>query len=201
MSKERALRALNLQPTDKIPHWDLPDSPSYNAQVFNFDIWKDPQKTVVEILSRFDIDITHIILGDIAEYNFPIVRYYDEVEYVNSRDRRNYKRKTDSSLKKYRSLADSLSRKIKGEFWGMSPTLMTMDYGFKDVKDCLSFNPLEKDKVTFKERVSFFAEYYRKNQELLGDTTLLGGWYYNTLFMWPVEIFGSVKSSMKEYER
>ena len=72
----------------------------------------------------------------------------------------------------------------------MSPTLMTMDYGFKNVKDCLNFNPLEKDNFTFEERVSFFTKYYRKNQELLGDTTLLGGWYYNTLFMWPVEIFG-----------
>lgn len=190
MSKDRALKALNLEPTDRIPHWDVPDSPLYNEQVFDFDIWKNQKKTGVEVFKHFDIDITSYIPGDIAEYNFPIVRYYDEVEYGDDKDCQKYKRKVDLSLKGYRSLADSLPRKVRGMFWGMSPTLMTIDYGFKDVKECLDFNPLEKDGFTFEERVSFFTKYYSENQALLGDTTLLGGWYYNTLFMWPVEIFG-----------
>lgn len=190
MSKDRALKALNLKPTERIPHWDIPDNSLYNEQAFGFDIWKNPKKTAVEVFKHFDIDITHYIPGDIAEYNFPIVRYYDEVEYGDDKNCQKYKRKVGSSLKEYRSLADSLPRKVKGSFWGMSPTLMTRDYGFKDLKDCLSFNPLEKDNFTFEERVLFFTKYYRENQNLLGDTTLLGGWYYNTLFMWPVEIFG-----------
>jgi uroporphyrinogen-III decarboxylase len=63
-------------------------------------------------------------------------------------------------------------------------------YMFDSPEAALEFNPLEHDTATLEERTTFFRNYYREKQKLLGDNCLMIGWYYHTLFMWPVEIFG-----------
>ena len=190
MSKARAIAAINGQPADRIPQWDSPDNPSLAKMLFNYDVWKNPEKTAVDCWKHFDIDLTHFIPGDIAEWNFPLVRYYGEAVYTDDPRCAPYKRAYKQPLKKpYQSMYDQLERTSNASFWGLAPTL-SQNYNFTSPEDVLSFDPLSHDPYTLEERTSFFQKHYREKQALLGDSCLMTGWYYHTLFMWPVEIFG-----------
>lgn len=204
MSKHRALEAINGHFTDRIPQWDFPDNPALAKQLFSYDIWKNPEKTAVDLWKYFDIDLAHYLPGDIAEWNFPLVRYYGDAEYDDDSRCRPYQQAYQKpTVKPYKSMYDQIHRTSKASFWGMGPTL-SQNYDFPSPESVLAFDPLEYDSHTMKERECFFREYYRTKQAMLGDSCLLMGWYYHTLFMWPVEIFGwenFMLAAMQEPER
>ncbi|MBN1557057.1 MAG: hypothetical protein JW951_02790 [Lentisphaerae bacterium] len=191
MSRQRACDALNGKPTDRIPQWDFPDNPALAETLLPYDIWEDTARTSADLFKHFDIDMTHYLPGGIAEWNFPLVRYFDEADYGEGGDtapyRRAYRRDTP---KPYRSMYDALGMGCRASFWGMAPTLVMQQYPVDSPESVLRFNPAEHDAATFESRRAFFETYYRDTQALLGDSCLLLGWYYHTLFMWPVELFG-----------
>jgi hypothetical protein len=193
MSKQRALAAIAGQSTDRIPQWDIPDSPELAQKLFDYNIWSDTRRTTCDLLKYFDVDLAHYLPGGVAEWNFPLVRYYHEAEYLEHPDTLDYRNaytrapKTDMI---YRSLYDELRRQSIASFWGMAPTMSVKDYGFSGPEDVLAFNPLDHEHAILAERKNFFVKYYQDMQALLGENCLMIGWYYNTLFMWPVEIFG-----------
>ncbi|MFA5689800.1 MAG: uroporphyrinogen decarboxylase family protein [Kiritimatiellales bacterium] len=191
MSRERALNAINEVMSDRIPQWDFPDNVLLAKKIASYDIWEDTERTTIDLLKVCDIDMTHCIAGGIAEWNFPLVRYYNEVDFIENEDTAAYlKAYQKKTAKPYRSMYDNLGMSCSGSFWGIAPTLAMKKYMFDSPEDVLEFNPLEHDSATLDERIEFFRNYYREKQELLGDDCLLIGWYYHTLFMWPVEIFG-----------
>ena len=191
MSKQRALDAINGIMPDHTPQWDFPDNPGLAEYLFDYDIWEDPLRTYVDLLKYFDIDTAHYLPGDIAEFNFPLVRYYGDATYTDDPSNDGYKRAYKPQVNKpYTSMYDSLGMSCSGSFWGMGPTLVMKDFYCKTPEEVLAFNPLEHDTHTLEERTKFFQQYYAEKQKLMGDSTLFFGWYYHTLFMWPVEIFG-----------
>lgn len=191
MSKRRASDAINGIMSDRIPQWDFPDNVLLAQRIVNYDIWENTERTSVDLLKQYDIDTTHYIPGGIAEWNFPLVRYYNEVDYIENEDIRPYlKAYRKETARPYRSMYDNLGMKSSASFWGMAPTMAMKGYGFDSPEQVLEFNPQEHDSFTLGERTSFFKDYYREKQALLGDSCLMVGWYYHTLFMWPVEIFG-----------
>jgi hypothetical protein len=191
MSKQRALNAINGIMSDRIPQWDFPDNVLLAEKIATYDIWEDTERTSVDLLRHFDVDMTHYIPGGIAEWNFPLVRYYSDADYVLSEDTRPYlKAYQKETPRPYRSMYDTLGMKSSASFWGMAPTMAMKGYCFDSPEQVLEFNPQEHDAFTLEERVSFFKDYYREKQALLDDNGLFMGWYYHTLFMWPVEIFG-----------
>ena len=193
MSKSRAQEAIAGRESDRIPQWDFPDSPELARNLFSYDIWADTRRTAVDLWKHFDIDLAHYLPGGAAEWNFPLVRYYNEAEYLEDEHASDYRRAYSSPPQDggiYRSMYDELGRKSSANYWGMAPTMSMKDYGFSNPEEVLSFNPLDRDHATFDGRKEFFRGYYGEMQSLLGEDCLMMGWYYNTLFMWPVEIFG-----------
>ncbi len=176
---------------DRIPQWDFPDNVLLAKEIAAYDIWEDTERTAVDLYRHFDIDMTHYIPGGIAEWNFPLVRYYNEADYIENDDTKPYlKAYKKETVKPYRSMYDTLDMHCSASFWGMAPTMAMKGYRFNSPEEVLAFNPLEKDHFTLAERTAFFQSYYKEKQELFGDSCLFMGWYYHTLFMWPVEIFG-----------
>ncbi|MFA5687897.1 MAG: uroporphyrinogen decarboxylase family protein [Kiritimatiellales bacterium] len=191
MSRQRALDAINGVMSDRIPQWDFPDNILLAEKICGDDIWENTEKTTVELLKYCDIDMTHYIAGGVAEWNFPLVRYYNEAEFIQNDDTQSYLQAYNKKTEKpYRSMYDNLGMSCSASFWGIAPTLAMKKYMFDSPEDVLEFNPLEHDSATLDDRIEFFRNYYKEKQALLGDSCLFIGWYYHTLFMWPVEIFG-----------
>ena len=191
MSKQRAIDAINGIMSDRIPQWDFPDNVLLAEKIIPYDIWEDTERTSIDLLKAFDIDMIHCIPGGIAEWNFPLVRYFTDAEYVENEDTMPYLRAYKKETKRpYQSMYDNLGMKCSASFWGMAPTMAMNGYAFESPEDVLKFNPLEHDSFSLEDRISFFQDYYKEKQTLLGDDCLMMGWYYHTLFMWPVEIFG-----------
>ena len=191
MSRQRALDAISGIMTDRIPQIAPLDSPAVAEKLFDYDIWENPERTNADLVKHFDIDMTTSFNG-IAEWNFPLVRYYADVEFLDDESCNIYRRVYGKKrpVRPYESMEDSLERPVGGAWWGISPTLCYKSYGFSSPEDVLRFNPLEHDKSTLEQRIEFFQQFYGHARDMVGDSSLIYGWYYNTLFMWPVEVFG-----------
>jgi len=191
MSKQRALDAINLKKTDRIPLWDWPDSPPLAERLFNYDVWQDTYRTGLDLWRWSGLDITPNISGDPVEWNFPLVRYYDEVEILDDPECLPYKTAYKKPVDKpYKSMYDFLGMTSRGAYWGVVPTMAISKYAFQSPEEVLRFNPLDVDTVTLEERIDFFHKFYKQKNERIGDDFLYIGWYYCTLFMWCVELFG-----------
>lgn len=57
MSRERALKAINLQPTDRIPLRERINNPHFITKITGMDPYKDPQAVVAEAYRKLDIDV------------------------------------------------------------------------------------------------------------------------------------------------
>ena len=74
--------------------------------------------------------------------------------------------------------------------WGLTPTQVQIKYPFSSPEDVLSYDPIleEKDHQTGMKYTNLEDHTY--DQKLLGKDAMVPGWFYNTLFMWPVMTFG-----------
>lgn len=192
MSIHRALAAINGEMTDRIPQWDVPDCPALAEQLFNYNVQAEPLRASIDMLKHFDIDVTiSSIPGDYAEWNFPLVRYYEDVTYTDEPENARYQFLSTAPMPRpYTSMYDALGMRAHGAFWGFSPTLTMQNHPCSDPDEVLEFQPLEHFTQSQEERIAFFKNHYAKKQALLGSSTMVMGWYYHTLFMWPVELFG-----------
>ena len=205
MSKKRALNAITGIMSDRIPQWDFPDNVLLAEKVIPYDVWEDTERTAIDLLKHYDIDMTHCLSGGIAEWNFPMVRYYNETKFIDHEDTKPYLRAYQKETEHpYRSMFDNLGMSSSASFWGVAPTMVMDGYMFDSPEAVLEFNPQEHDMFTLEERTAFFQNHYKQKQALLGDDCFMMGWYYHTLFMWPVEIFGwenFMLASMTDPER
>jgi hypothetical protein len=190
MSRQRARDAIAGVMTDRIPQWDLPDHPDIARQLLDYDIWEDTERTAVDLWKHFDIDLIHCVLGGIAEWNFPLVRYYGEADYVDHPSVAPYRRAYPKpSHKPYTSMYDELGMTSSASYLGLAPTMAIQHRLFSDPDEVLDFHPLEHDHATRAERAAFFKTHYADKQARVGASGQYVGWYYHTLFMWPVEVF------------
>lgn len=191
MSKERAIQAINGKFSDRMPIWDFPDSPQLAAKILKRDIWDNPYQSAIDLYKHYDIDIVNNISGSQFEWNFPLVRVNGEADIIDSEDCKPYKKAYKPvPEKEYRSLYDITKMKSSAGFWGLGPTLAINKYSCQTPEDVLRFNPLELDTFTLSERIDFFRKHYKERQDTVGESCLYMGWYYCTLFMWLVEMFG-----------
>ncbi len=191
MSKERAILAINGKFSDRTPTWDFPDSPQLGEKILKKPIWDDPYRASIDLHKYYDVDIVHNISGSQFEWNFPLVRVNGECEFADSPECLPYKKVFKPVANKpYRSLYDITGMKSRASFWGFGPTLSISKYAVNSPEEVLKFNPLNLDKFTLSERIDFFRKFYKERFDLIGDSCMYMGWYYCTLFMWLVEMFG-----------
>ncbi|MDX1357973.1 MAG: uroporphyrinogen decarboxylase family protein [Clostridia bacterium] len=162
MSKQRALRAMNLEETDRVPCQEWIDHPGFIKKTTGIDPFEYPTEAVVAVLKALDIDW---YVG-IPEKS----RKFDEGETSKTEDG------------------------VKYTEWGFTGSQWEEEHVFEDEEDVLSYNPFEDSAG----RVRIATEKYRrdrindclKGQPLVGDSTLVTGLYYTTLFQCFILAFG-----------
>lgn len=180
-SRERALRAIFLQETDRIPHWEFLANPDFEQELTGIDPREHPQRARLRTLELLDIDVEIPPRSDV-----PVTfRVTEEGTLVNLQGK-----------------AVSL--------WGGGVT-WAWDHGalFPSMEEVLRFDPV--DYFLNHESTEIFedldpvqrflhlplAEMSRKLNEdfhflqnLVGERALVPGHYYRTLLMWPLMLFG-----------
>ena len=175
MNKERALRAINGQYSDVIPHWESFHNPAYIETYLGIDPYREPLKAAQELLRTHPIDVA--VVG-----------------YGNST--------ISSTEEKDGMILDEQGKKLPR--WGTGVTeRWEWGIGFASIEDVLAYEPLSEMNFVGKGFVadydfSLSAEELGKvfqsqidtQRNLFGDTALELAGFYNTLFMWPMLTFG-----------
>jgi hypothetical protein len=73
---------------------------------------------------------------------------------------------------------------------GVHPTVFPIEYPFKDEEDVLNYDPSELMPESVEELAKKNEKQYQKMLRKLNGRAEPYGFYYTTLFMWPVMVFG-----------
>jgi len=175
MDRLRALKAIRLEPTDRIPMCEHFSNPAAEEAITGIDPWQHPK------LARERLhELTHMDLGGIPDSDEPIPRIPEcQSSFSDSDGRRSVR-------------------------WGTGQT-WHWDWGqhFPDIDSVRRYSPLDhpdQSKMEVVESrdylisVEDLAKQYQagidRARELAGDRCLVTGGFYNTIFMWPLLTFG-----------
>ena len=177
MSYQRAIEAISLKKTDRIPHFESLDHPGYIQKLTGLDPFQNPRKAYVQAYEKLDIDWI---------FGFPTsqkpVRRFAEDESV--------RRDTNEIVKTN---------------WGVTGSTWNIKRQFFSVEEVLSYDPFrDKRGVHLPEDIGAYIagdlvseefnewviKIEKKNQEIMESSCLVKTSYYTTLFMFPIMIFG-----------
>ncbi|MBN2557518.1 MAG: hypothetical protein JXB33_02045 [Clostridia bacterium] len=162
MSRERAVKAMNLETTDRVPAQEWVDHPEFIRKTTGLDPFEQPEKAIIELIKKLDIDWYVAIPEKSHKFSAgESSRIEDGVHYTE---------------------------------WGFTGSQWEEDGVFRDEDEILEYNPLEDNTG----RVRIVSEEYRKNRldecirgsRLAGDSALVTGLYYTTLFQCFIMAFG-----------
>ena len=175
MDRERALRAIRLEPTDRVPHWESLTNPLFEQQVTGIDPWEHPQKARQRLLEVLPQDVGAAPVSDA-----PLERpEEDRLTFVEADGRRSAR-------------------------WGAGRT-WHWQWGehFESIDDVLAYDPLDhmdqRDtgivaEYDYRLGVQDLARKLQhaidERRKATGSRALVTGGFYNTLFMWPLLTFG-----------
>jgi hypothetical protein len=175
MQRERALRAIRLEPTDRIPHWEHFSNPQYEELLTGIDPWAHPQRARQRLLELLPIDVGDVPLSDEAIERLP-----------------------DDQLTFEDESGSLLARWGTGWSWHW-------DWGehFRTIDDVLAYDPLEHMdqrstgivaeydyRLSIEELAQQLQQRLDLQRSVTGDRALVTGGFYNTIFMWPLMTFG-----------
>jgi len=175
MNRERALKAIRLEPTERIPHWEHFSCPDFQAAVTGIDPYEHPRQSMERFLELLPIDV-----GVVPQSDDPIPRPpRDEVSAEVPG-------------------AGRLARWGTGWSWHWN-----WGARFKSIEEVLSFSPLEhmdcrgwgvvedRDYTrSIEDLAQEFQQGLDKARQATGERALVPAGFYNTIFMWPLLTFG-----------
>ena len=175
MDRERALKAIYLEPTDRIPHWESLSNPAFEEQMTGIDPWKHPLKARQRLLEKIPQDIGALITSD-----EPVERLEEGRLTFEDEDGRRSAR------------------------WGTGRTWhWNWGENFKSIDDVLAYDPLEhmdqRDtgvvagydyRLSVDELAGELQRSIDEKRKIAGTRVLVSGGFYNTIFMWPLLTFG-----------
>jgi hypothetical protein len=169
----RASKAINLEETDKIPHWEFISNPDFEYSVTGVDPYIHPQSSKLKLIEILDLDIGSAPLSDEP---IPIEERFTGEESSK--------------------LDEQGNRVVR---WGTRRSWV-WNWGkeFRNIEQALEFDPrnMKYDSLAseFALNVEELAEVYERKhnrlQALVGKRCLVPGGFYKTLFMWPLMTFG-----------
>ena len=163
MGKERALKALRLEWTDQMPCSEVLEHPGIIHKVAGIDPYEHPLEAYLKALPLLDIDW-------VIDLPHRGVRFPAGQSTMTTGD----------------------GTRITE--WGCSGSPWEEDFGFKDVDDVLAYRPLEdtsgRVRVVGQDYRRSRIEEPRKARAAAGDTVLISGLYYTTLFQFCIMVFG-----------
>jgi hypothetical protein len=163
MGKLRAIKALNLEPTDKIPSCEVLEHPKIIFSETGIDPYTHTKEAFAKAAEVLDIDW----LIDIPER---AVRFSKE--------------ETTKTLEDGRKLTE----------WGVGGSEWEDEAVFNSVDEVLNYRPLEdtegKVRVVSKQYREDRINFTRENRKIAGDSCIVTGLYYTTLFQFGIMSFG-----------
>lgn len=162
MSKSRALKAMNLESTDRVPAQEWVDHPAFVKKMTGIDPFEYPDKAILALLKKIDIDW-----------------------YVNI---------PEKSHKFIDGETSRIEDGVQYTEWGFTGSQWEEEDIFKTEEELLSYDPMEDTEG----RIRIASEEYRrgridqciKGQQMAGDSSLITGLYYTTLFQNFIMAFG-----------
>jgi len=166
LSRQRALDAIHLRPTDRIPQMECVQHPDFERALTGIDPYQHPQQARLAMLKKLDLDIS---FAGIPKTDDPIENPFE-----------------DGASSKVLEDGRHAVR------WGATAT-STWDWGkeFTSVKQVLDYDPLQRmPKETVQELAARYQASIDSQRALIGDLYLETSGTYMTLFMWPLMTFG-----------
>ena len=166
MSRQRALAAIHLQPTDRIPQMECLQHPEFERTLTGIDPYRHPQKARLAMLEKLDLDM----------FSAGVPSTDDPIEDPLA----------DGASSKVLEDGRHVVR------WGATTT-STWDWGkaFTSVRQVLDYDPLQHMPAgTVEDLAASYQAGIDRQRELVGDRYLTTSGTYQTLFMWPLMTFG-----------
>ncbi len=161
MSYQRALQTINLDPIQGIAHLENLDHPQFMEEVIGYNPWEKPLQAYVDSYKALDIDWV-IGLPDRC------IKIDENKSSFHGEDGTVYTE------------------------WGLSGSAWREEYQFFDSDSVLAFDPVENsisEKLVTREYNQQQINRCRADQKLLGDSAIVSGIYYTTLFQFGIMIF------------
>jgi hypothetical protein len=164
MSYQRAIDAINLRLPRGIAECENLDHPAYMQELIGWDPWENPQQAYLQAFRALDLDWVHAIPASATPRGTFVQR--SSVELPGG------ERITD---------------------WGLNASHWREEFQFGSVEDVLAYDPLqnvpEVDHIAAKFKPRWFQGMFDE-QALAGDSMLVCGTYYTTLFQCGIMVFG-----------
>ena len=163
MGRERAIKALRMEPTDKIPSCEVLEHPQIVFSETGIDPYVDPKRACVEAAKKLDIDWL---------LNLP------------SRAVQFTKEETTKTLEDGRKLTEW---GIAGSEWEDETVFHSVEdvLNYRPLEDTTG-----RARVVSKKYRDDRINVARENRELAGENCLMTGMYYTTLFQFGIMAFG-----------
>ena len=173
MALKRALRAIHLEPSDRIPNWEFISHPDFERAITGIDPYQHPQRSALRMAEILDLDIAYVPAND------------DPVPPL---------REDGLDSEGHRVVRWGASTTWRWN-WGDQVRTEEDVLAFQPLEQLdlsgTSIPEADDYSVSEEELVERFRKRLEENQALLGHLALSGvpGWY-NTFFMWPLLTFG-----------
>ena len=161
MSYQRALKTINLQPGQGIAHLENLDHPQFMQELIGYNPWDNPRQAYVDAYKALDVDW-------IIEIPDRCVKIAPEVSSVHGEDGTVYTE------------------------WGLSGSAWREEYLFHDSESVLAFDPVANttgENLVTREYNQQKIDHCRADRKLMGDSAMISGLYYTTLFQFGIMIF------------
>lgn len=175
MAQEDALRTLNLRRGSRLSSKETLNHPELMRHLSGKDPFDETEQAYLISIERLGIDL-------VAESPNPGWKITDPPKL---------RLKPGETI--YRVMPDAYHPKpIKQgiAYLGVHPTVFPVECPFKDEEDVLNYNPSELVSESIEELTEKYEKDYQETLKKLNGRAEPYGWYYTTLFMWPVEVFG-----------
>lgn len=161
MAKDRLLKALNLEYTEAIPQTETLEHPAYIKKITGIDPFEQPCEALKAAAQKLDLD------------------------WIYSLPKRAYKFEPGETKKQLDS--DSFVSE-----WGFTGSTWHVDTHFEDEEQVLSYDPFAQYSSMDELRRSIRAglQATLDDQARMGDSAVVTGLYYTTLFQWFILTFG-----------
>lgn len=166
MSRERALAAINLKKTDRIPSCDgITVHHEFIQKISGLDLRKHWQEAVIRCIRILDTDVMG---GGVPSYA---------------------RKQPDKFIKGEKTIYKKGRAYTK---MGLVASEWTMDFAsrFPSVKSVLEYDPLLHNQESVDKLALNYRNQHEKDQAFYGRYALASQGIYKSLFMWPVMTFG-----------
>jgi hypothetical protein len=180
MSRQAALRTIHLEPTDRIPHWEMLSHPEFERALTGIDPYEHPQRSKLRMIELLDLAVDSAPLED-APLPRPAAEPAAEPAEGRRRDRVRWGAGSTWTWNHRRceTLEEMFAFEPMEQLWRPDS-----GFYFEDSEDLQPFFGQGPEALA-----ESFRTVYRRRQEVVGERCLALFGFYRTLVMWVLMLF------------